>query len=512
MRARALFGVVLGGIVLSKAYGQGFHLYDPAQDKLAHEILATHSNSPVTKIVDLEKARFDDYAKRQAQLRQLEGQANRDLILHRLLTVTNAGTNTIQADVTARLNDLTGGGRPRHTTEQLNDALYALANSASQFKLFTGQALPQFSPATNDIPPENIDPSLVKGLDDATRADATSFYGDFRTNWLTLKTCVDDFADGEIGGNRGRWLDLLAKAKADQASLKQQQSDLARKQKELNTAVQNASTNAIANAFTAFTNFVGSVSDLGVLGATNLVARYEYVSNGIAVLNQALEAFQTGSKPKTPASTNAVVLKALAFASSTSNLWTSAANLEAAIHQPPLAQLRVQLAILQAELNEIQQRLAMEQNRITFGQNAFTAAVEEASLLDTCGQRLKASFVGPGGSSSVLSQIETTSVRDIFDKGDPAVKERLYNAINSYLDAERISRVKERLAVDQLNMSYFEESRVIGSSGLALWDGLIAEPINQLAIYYGGGFKQEDIAKMVVEALGLGAIAWRTGR
>ena len=80
------------------------------------------------------------------------------------------------------------------------------------------------------------------------------------------------------------------------------------------------------------------------------------------------------------------------------------------------------------------------------------------------------------------------------------------------MDAVRIDEFQERVVQDHIYKADFEESRVEYSSSLVLWDGLITEPLNQIAAFQHSGVAEKDVANFVLNAAGFSAIAWRTGK
>jgi len=111
---------------------------------------------------------------------------------------------------------------------------------------------------------------------------------------------------------------------------------------------------------------------------------------------------------------------------------------------------------------------------------------------------------------SFINELTVIPVPDLLaSNAPPEVKKPVIGALLKLATSIRVARLREDDAdLDLVNVEYLS-ANAADQEAVQMWNSLIATPVNEIAAYYSGGFKPNDVAHLIVEALGLGAIAWR---
>lgn len=151
------------------------------------------------------------------------------------------------------------------------------------------------------------------------------------------------------------------------------------------------------------------------------------------------------------------------------------AALDADLNAPPISALLIERARQQALLEQAQRTIRRTQDRIAALEAQFDALLTEAAWLRQA--RLSA-------------QSPDAPLKRLVDAVYQGERGRA-------LAAARLTDIDHQMAVDSSQYAY------------AAYQATIDTPVNQLAAYHAAGVKPEDLARLIVNGAGLGAIAGR---
>ena len=227
----------------------------------------------------------------------------------------------------------------------------------------------------------------MKGLGDTDKKHATTFYDDYYQGCERLRADLAKFDNftGEISDAKAQWENYALKQYEDSVTLNSQQAALNKVQTNLNKQVAGSAWQRVSQTlFDFYTNYSGVISKFSTLSTTNLTARSAFLTTSISTIQDALAEISTGASLKSSGVTNAAVVEGIAVLGSTSNLLSSVADLQKALKKPPVASLKIQLALLSAELDTTKQMEQLEEAKTGYAFAKFMDCVDEASRLHIC--------------------------------------------------------------------------------------------------------------------------------
>jgi hypothetical protein len=136
--------------------------------------------------------------------------------------------------------------------------------------------------------------------------------------------------------------------------------------------------------------------------------------------------------------------------------------------------------------------------------DTLTASLEEGKW--TCKYQLKKLTDEPGAALPDCGRLALTWGQGLRE-GTSAEKRALWEAIAALGGRLAIARPMQDEA--DFRLAHLSHQEVAASDEFAIraWDGLIATPVNQLAVYHQTGIKPAELADLIVKAVGLGGIA-----
>jgi hypothetical protein len=93
-----------------------------------------------------------------------------------------------------------------------------------------------------------------------------------------------------------------------------------------------------------------------------------------------------------------------------------------------------------------------------------------------------------------------------LSSGEGTVRRLMYQTLFHYVDSIVTARRRQEEADYRLIALDHEEAVDASETAIALWNGLITTPVNQLAAYHGSGVKAEQLAALIVQLVTLGSI------
>ena len=494
----------------------GVHLHNDTLDKSANKIQSTYSNHPPVKFIDLEEARLGDWAKRKAQLIHAQQVAIRDAEFTVLFQSKNPTSKAYYEELLGkRLTSLCGDTVFTNYVDTYEMEQMLLKGAALRFKLLTGRDLPVFV-ASKDISQEEsnkVDKIIGQVENEVKRRVAAANWQQYAAAHQKIQNTLTGAASGgELHNALSHWDGALQARQDSSADADAAQKAVKAAQKALADALAPAKTNGWQTVFDTYTNYQAELTNFSILAATNLTARYALVTEIIVATDAGLRAIATRTTPTNTLATNSTASKIITALGQAGAVFKSAAELEAAIKTPPTAVLQIQLALSKAQLDSVKALLRLEDQRIALAEQQFFALWRAATRLG----KSKLRWDALSGTDEPRKTIEANTLPTLFDvAADKQTKELksaeqvVYLDLLQYADTVRIDEAAYRLAQTAETQTYFEASLVNNRLGVALWDGLIAEPINQIAVYHSGGIKPEVLADLFVKAAGFSAIAWR---
>jgi hypothetical protein len=88
----------------------------------------------------------------------------------------------------------------------------------------------------------------------------------------------------------------------------------------------------------------------------------------------------------------------------------------------------------------------------------------------------------------------------------PDTKREIYKAVTSYLQAIALQAVPTEQRFREIDVRH-RETLLAKESALEAWDNLVSLPLEQLDAFYQAGLKPNEVADLIVKALGFTAIA-----
>jgi hypothetical protein len=318
---------------------------------------------------------------------------------------------------------------------------------------------------------------------------------------------------GDLKNGLRHWNNMLQAREESRAIADAAHRAVKGAQKALDDALAPAKINGWQAVYDAYTNYQAELTNLAILAATNLTAKDAQLTDLILATDAGLRAIATGSTPTNTLVTNTSGSKVITGLSQAGMVFKSAAQLEAAIKTPPTAALQIQLTLARAQLDSLRALRRLEDQRTTLAEQQFMALWRAASRLG----KSKLRWDSWNRTDEPRKTIEANTLPALFnvapDKQTRELKgaeQVVYLDLLQYAVSVRIDEAAFRLAQSAETQTYFEASLVNNRLAVALWDGLIAEPIRQIAVYHSGGIKPEVLADLIVKAAGFSAITWRT--
>ena len=501
----------------ARAQFLGLHFHSDNLNKSANKIQSTYSNNPPVKFVDLEEARLGDWAKRKAQLIHSQQMAIRDAEFTALFQ-SNAPASDVYYNglLSRRLTDLCGNTVFTNYVDTYDMEQVLLNGPALRFKLLTLNDIPPVAAAT-DISQDvsnKVDKIIGQVEGDAKRRVAALTWSQYVTAHNRIQEVLNKAASGgDLNNALTHWNNMLQAREDSSAIADAAQKAVKDAQKALDDALAPAKTNRWQAVFDTYTNYQAELTNFSILAATNLTAKYAQLTSLIVATDAGLRAIATKTTPTNTLATNTTASKVITSLSQAGVVFKSAAELEAAIKTPPTAALQIQLTLARAQFDSVKALLRLEDQRIALAEQQFMARWRAASRLG----KSKFRWDAWKSADEPRKTIKANTLPALFDvAADKRTRELkraeqvVYLDLLQYADSVRIDESAFRLAQSAETQTYFEASLVNNRLAVALWDGLIAEPINQIAVYHSGGIKPEVLADLIVKTAGFSAIAWRT--
>lgn len=90
-----------------------------------------------------------------------------------------------------------------------------------------------------------------------------------------------------------------------------------------------------------------------------------------------------------------------------------------------------------------------------------------------------------------------------------ANREKIFTALVNYAASIQIGQLEYYQQDARLVQLNYEAAALHSEKAIKEWQALVQAPVDQLLDYFSTGFKADQVADIVVKALGLAAIAWR---
>jgi hypothetical protein len=490
-----------GGALLS---GCGAHFHDAGRDATAQAAKASYEEARVLDIIVAERANLD-------KLLRLElGVAGRhlDTVLRaewfRLVDSKNPlGTSLMERGVGRRLTQL---GLPAADDAAANDVLATAATlKVVSGALTSGKAIE----AARTIrlrfkvdPPPCDDPAVKsETVPSALAAAAKDRPEAMKALWDEYRQACAPSSGDVPGGALRRAFDEMqgVRDRIRRDRERQQQAGMAFEQalKEFEAAA-----SPVPAGIEEFNRKVESLRALldqaatqaGALGVETAAAER---LRSLDVLLRAT----AGGKVDAGTLADPEVKKAVMVVATSRALTDEARSIAASRRAPPVSALLIEKQRQEALRAAAARRVDRGERRLQLHEDRFEALVHEVYLLQRARVAAKAAALAAPADDPFGRPLASA-----LSAGDVVARRLTYQTLFHYLDSIATARRRQEEADYRLIALDHEEAVDASETAIALWNGLIATPVNELAAYHAAGLKAEQIAALLVQFVTLGSI------
>jgi hypothetical protein len=503
------FGAVLTIIVLfaTASYAQsGLHTFDAQKLQSVQQIKSALTNTSIDRVISSVRSNLAYLSGKEIEVVAKETKLVRDLAVFAVLTTTNNAVDYLDGQlIEPRLLEILGDtNHVRMASKDISNYEQIRRNVAREVSIFkevTGQSPPAFS-FIKDYP-ATLDPGFTNKLSPNDALAATTSYSILTNKYTKIKNLYDSYS-----ATGGLLAEVLMQLKTLEESEVEQEKNTESIKKELASAIA-AYTNTFNANFSAQTlatnvaTLIGSVTNALAQGgplAKKIGLEVQY--NAVNAIISAAASGTISNSLYDPQNYNLSV--AVQIASHLPGIVKSASDMVAYANQLPISGLLLNKQLLQLQLDEVNNEIALNEKGREYTSDEVDALILELQSLIKSRQSLIAD-------ESLATEFKTNSFRTLLTntKLDGAKRAALVAAVINYSAAIQIGQqafYKSQALLVQLE---YEKATLASEQSLLQWKALVEMPINQLLDYYGTGFKSDEVAKTVVNALGLAAIAWR---
>jgi len=485
------------------------HTYDPGRDKTAQSIKDAYSKIDVINVIKLEETNLA--AIDELELSLLENQAilRRNTEVFKILNDGNEiGKTFFPTNIDARMLQLLGKTVPSTDLTINGDALAAdfddLKIAALRFQTRLGIPPPQFNyrqltiPAAEEWfeqhpPPANTPPAIYTDYSNVCNRIAVEVKPVSETTG-TLAEALKGLIDGQNS--------VLTERLAAEAS--QRNYNRAVKEYDDTIGVAKASTTRIIQkALPQLDGYLREASQAleKLAKSGGPFGKFMAVTNELVAIDQVVAAAaSTNATPVNASVKDPALRKAIALSSQLHGVLEQSANLEQAIRRPPLIDTLIKREVLLIEKDSLIRGIERRVARVKLLEAIWLSRVAEYDLLKDI--------------KSLQGQMSTNALNlpmsEALSPRVSASDRKLLNlSLLEYAEVIRACDYQRTVAEFGLTHLTYQEANDASESAALMWNSLIANPINQLAEYHSSGIKPEQVADLIIKALGAGAIAWR---
>jgi hypothetical protein len=489
----------------------GLHFFDATRNQACLEIKTAFTNIQLDQVMGEVRSNFTLLSAKELEVVAAETRLVRDTALFAALNdprdVASYFGGTL---IDGRLNEILGGYDTNTISEFGGDvpAIEIIAQRSveetARFIQYAGKSPPAFvlfTPYPERMPAEFTNGLSAKSLFAVERSFATLSAGYRQTQQIFKKY---DKPGSELG-------DILEKLNAEaqlraQWQAKQKVAALA-----LSGAIQSytnaVSTNArpqilASNALQIVTLVKGLTTNTDVAPLAKIIGLNTQYNAVVALINAAASGSVTNSQYDIH---DKQLGTAVQIASRLPGLINAVANVQAYAVRLPLSGLLLNKQLLTLQVEKSQKEIALEDLRYQSIKRQVDGLIDEATFL------LKAHNYLLDTNQAAFAEFKTNSVHNclLLSPKDSPRREALIGALIYYTASIQVAQqAVNREDAIQVQLSY-EQAALDSENAIKQWQSLVESPITQLLDYYSTGFKADQVANTVVNALGLAAIAWR---
>lgn len=534
----AIGALVLGTISASAqfAFLEGVHAYNPARDKIAQSAVTTFTNLNFLQLTEGNATNLEALQTQELALQDSENSILRDITIFAICENSKepADDALFANYVTNRLVAIFGGSVPNaqalakeHEADAASPIPSAVSFKASGFQTEFGAAPPTFDFATLLTTNPPLELAKLRNATNSVQFDQA--YVDYVITYN--KAVARDLGSGILSEAFAQLTNayaakaaLQAEADAFSKTNKDQSNIIDAKLKDGQQNVTQTDIQTISNALHTIQSGIGDIESAG-----NPIAQKVSLELQLNSVDQVIAAAVSGTGSTNISSANSATKRAALITSQLPALGKAGANLETALRAPKISSLLLERNLLSIKLDAANTEINFEDQRIDALRRKYLAILLEVQMLQAIGQERTTlvTLVAPKldlGTDWVKSESEKLGTTNLWltnhltllpvtdllaSNAPPEVKKPVISGLLKLATSIRVARLREDEAdLDLVNVEYLS-ANAADQEAVQMWNSLIATPVNEIAAYYSGGFKPADVAHLLVEGLGLGAIAWR---
>ncbi|WP_451994153.1 hypothetical protein [Azospirillum argentinense] len=478
----------------------GAHLYDPDKDALGREAKTQFGKASTAAALDPQRDNLKAFAERDATFADQHARIIRDGLIQRALNGEQLAKLAAERETPL---GIAVGSSGTAALKQIGDARNDLAEerrkltaSVQDYYIHWGNEPPACDESLNarTDPPDEIQAQLARTETPRRRRLMASSYEDYRAKCSELIESQRRFDEALsvlpptsfIRIVHRELTDARARLNARIKEAANARDAVAKSERAVKEAAVKAPEPVAPEVLGRAKDFINALEGLDGTAAAVGLGKEAAARKRIQAINTVLKAAIAPPEEKAKdtavdavsteeADRKADILAATIILKAIPTLADQMAALDSDLNAPPISALLIERARQQALLEQAQRTIRRVEDRITALAGQFDALLIEAAGLRQA--RLNA-------------------------KSPDAALKRLVDAVyqgerGRAFAAARLNDIDHQMAVDSSQYAY------------AAYQAVIDTPVNQLAAYHAAGVKPEDLARLIVNGAGLGAIAGR---